>query len=234
MRKLGFFRFLPVLLGVAFIAVFVLLSGRTREARNFSIDDYVARWEVFHNGRLTHYEFRERAFGAGRLTTRWLNMSTMQMESRTVDATMGEIRQSGGQLSFRINRTTYVYRPQDAWGVTDPPPPAFVGALPILTWFDVGTVQVHTRDTPPHAVTVVMHLAHEPGDTITSGELHDRRIQLQAFAKRYFASRFAEELRPENEARLRLDIRNILNDSYLDQARIRDVDFVRLDVEATL
>jgi len=129
--------------------------------------------------------------------------------------------------------TVRVMRPEGrAQTVTDPMSP-FVGALPMLTWFDVGTITTQTRDTPPHTVTVVMHLAHDPGDTVTSGELHSRRIPLQAFARRYFASRFAEELRPENEARLRLDIRNIINDRYLNQARIRDVDFVRLDVMET-
>jgi len=106
----------------------------------------------------------------------------------------------------------------------------FVGAQPVLTWFDLGSVTTQTWETPQQTVTVVMHLGHEPGDTVTSGELFSRRVQLQAFTRRYFAGKVADDLRPENELRLRREIMDILNTRYLSNARVRDVDFVRLDV----
>jgi len=107
----------------------------------------------------------------------------------------------------------------------------FMAVPPQWSWFtDIGTVNTQTIDTPPRTVSVVMHLGFEQGDATTSSELFGRQIPLQAFTRNYFAQRTADELRPENEARLRREIMDILNTRYLDRARIRDVQFVRLDV----
>ena len=114
--------------------------------------------------------------------------------------------------------------------ITDPASP-YIGTLPVLTWFTgIGTITTQTRDSSPTSVTVIMHLGHDVGDTVTSGELFNRQHELRDFTRRYFASRFAEELRPENEARLRREIEETLNTRYLNNARVRRVVFERLDV----
>jgi len=114
--------------------------------------------------------------------------------------------------------------------ITDPMSP-YVGTLPVLSWFTgIGTITTQTRDSTPTNVTVVMQLGHDVGDTVTSGELFNRQHELRDFTRRYFASRFAEELRPENEARLRREIMEILNTRYLSNARVRNITFERLDV----
>jgi len=114
--------------------------------------------------------------------------------------------------------------------VTDPASP-YVGTMPILQWFTgIGTINTQTRDATPTTVTVVMQLGHDLGDTVTSSELFSRQHELRDFTRRYFASRFAEELRPENEARLRREIMEILNTRYLNNARVRNITFERLDV----
>jgi len=127
-------------------------------------------------------------------------------------------------ITVRVTRTD-----GRAQTITEPGSP-FEAIMPALTWFDLGTITTNTRDATQTTVTVSIFLGHDIGDTVTSGELFNRRIPLQAFARRYFASRFAEELRPENERRLRTEIRDQLNSVYLNNARVRDVDFVRLDV----
>ena len=114
--------------------------------------------------------------------------------------------------------------------VTDPASP-FVGTQPMLSWFtELGTISTQTRDAVPHTVQIVMHLGFDQGDQATSSELFGRRIQLQDFTRRYFAGKVVEELRPENEARLRREIIDILNTRYLTNARVRSVAFERLDV----
>jgi flagellar FliL protein len=114
--------------------------------------------------------------------------------------------------------------------ITDPMSP-YVGVTPILQWFTgIGMITTQTRDNTPTTVTVVMHLGHDQGDTVTSSELFGRQHELRDFTRRYFASQFAEDLRPENEARITREIMDILNSRYFNNARVRRIVFERLDV----
>jgi len=130
--------------------------------------------------------------------------------------------------------TVRVMRPDGrAQTITDPASP-YIGQIPILSWFtEIGTITTQTWETPAHTVTVVMRLGFDMGDTVTSGELFSRQHELRDFTRRYFASRTAEQLRPENETRIRREIMEILNTRYLNNARIRNITFERLDVHET-
>jgi len=139
-----------------------------------------------------------------------------------------------GAVIFIVTVTTITVRVMRTDGraqtITDPASP-YVGVMPVMQWFtDIGTINTQTRDSTPTTVSVLMHLGFDQGDTVTSGELFSRQHELRDFTRRYFASRFAEELRPENEARLRREIEEILNTRYLNNARVRRVVFERLDV----
>jgi flagellar basal body-associated protein FliL len=85
-----------------------------------------------------------------------------------------------------------------------------------------------------HTVTVVMNLGFDLGDQATSSELFSRQHELRDFTRRYFASRVASDLTPENEGRLRREIMDTLNTRYLNNARVRSITFQRLDVMETL
>jgi len=114
--------------------------------------------------------------------------------------------------------------------ITDPASP-YIGTQPMLQWFTgIGTVSTNTRDSTPTTVTVIMHLGHDQGDTVTSSELFGRQHELRHFTRNFFATRFAEDLRPENEQRLMREIMEILNTRYLNNARVRRIVFERLDV----
>ena len=120
-------------------------------------------------------------------------------------------------------------RERTAWSV-DPNSP-FVATPPQLSWFtDIGTINTQTRDSPPRTVSVVMNLGFDVGDTTASAELFQRQFELRDFTRRFFAQRTAEELRPENELRLKREIMDLLNTRYLTSARIRSITFDRLDV----
>ena len=114
--------------------------------------------------------------------------------------------------------------------VNDPSSP-YIGRKPIYSWYtDIGTVNTRTKDTVNHTVTVVMNIAYDPNDTAASGELNGRRFELQEFVRRYFAGKYAAELGPENEARLKQEIKEMLNTRYLDTAKVREIAFIRLEV----
>jgi len=107
----------------------------------------------------------------------------------------------------------------------------YIGQTPILQWFtDIGQITTQTRDIPAHTVTIIMQLGYDMGDTATSSELFSRQHELRDFTRRYFGQRAAAELRPENEARLRREIMEILNTRYINSAGIRNIAFERLDV----
>ena len=119
----------------------------------------------------------------------------------------------------------------DSGDDTEFPVPA-ADSLSALQWFtDVGQITTQTWETPAHTVTVVMQFGYDEDDAVTFGELFSRQHELRDFTRRHFAGRSAEELRPENEASLRREIMETLNVRYLNNARIRDIRFERLDVE---
>jgi len=230
MRKFIFF--------ATFLTAGLMFLGCARTVKNLTVDEArgVMSWEVSRRGRLTEYEFRGNAFGDGRLTA--TTRGAFRTETRSVNATMGEIRQSPGRLTFRINGTTYVYRPSGGprttaepgrAAVTDPTSP-FVGALPALEWFtDIGSVTVQTRDGR-YSIEVAMSLGFDQGDQAASSELFARRHELRDFTRRYFSNLNREDLLPDNESRLQREIMDLLNTRYLNNARIRSVAFPTLDV----
>ena len=114
--------------------------------------------------------------------------------------------------------------------VTDPTSP-YMGKRPNYAWYTgIGSVNTKTRDAASHTVTVVMNLGYDQEDVSASSELSQRQYELRDFVRNYFNGKLAEELSPENEPRLKQDIREILNTRFLDTAKIRLVLFDRLDV----
>ena len=128
---------------------------------------------------------------------------------------------------FTLRFVTGNGSPQTTTNPEDP----YIGVQPVLQWFtDIGIISTNTRDSTPVSVTVVMNLGFDMGDQATASELFGRQHEIRDFTRRYFASRFAEELVPENEARLRREILDTLNTRYFNNARIRHITFTRLDV----
>jgi flagellar FliL protein len=114
--------------------------------------------------------------------------------------------------------------------VTDPSSP-YIGRRPIFSWYtDIGPVTTRTKDEINHSVSVVMNIGYDQTDTTAYAELAGRKFELQDFVRRYFASKYAEELRPENEERLKQEIRETLNKRYLETTKVRDITFTRFDV----
>jgi len=140
-----------------------------------------------------------------------------------------------GALLFIVTVSVITYNIMNDGGkkqtnVTDPSSP-YIGRKPVFEWYtDIGTVTTRTRDESGYSVSVVMNIGYDKTDVAAYSELSGRKVELQDFVRRYFAGKLAEDLKPENEERLKTEIKETLNKRYLENARVRDIAFTKFDV----
>jgi len=107
----------------------------------------------------------------------------------------------------------------------------FVGARPQYSWFStIGVVRTTTDDAVPYSVVVDMVIGYDMGDNNSAAELTARLPELQDFVRSFFRSKTADELKPENEAKLKQEIVEALNTRVLNSARVKMITFKQLDV----
>ncbi len=101
----------------------------------------------------------------------------------------------------------------------------------ILDWYNsLGQIRTKTSDVNPSSVIVDVVLGYKKEDKATSTEITQRTVELKDFLRRYFTQKSVDELKPQNEEALRIEIRNAINDSILSSSKIKDVRFLTLDV----
>jgi flagellar FliL protein len=101
----------------------------------------------------------------------------------------------------------------------------------VLDWYtSLGQISTKTSDSIPASVIVEVVLGYKVDDKTTATEITQRQIEIKDFLRRYFTGKTAAELRPNNEAKLQMEIRNTINDDILSTSRIKDVKFLTLDV----
>jgi len=114
--------------------------------------------------------------------------------------------------------------------VTDPSSP-YVGKRPEYGYYDnINSISVRTRDVPASSVTVEMIIGYDLTDSAAITELASRRFELRDFVRRYFASKSAADLMPDKEDQLKTEIREMLNQRFLDSRGARVILFNRLDI----
>jgi flagellar FliL protein len=107
----------------------------------------------------------------------------------------------------------------------------YIGTRPQYSWSTIiGTVRATTKDPVPHSIVVNMVLGYSLNDAAAQTEIIGRQYELRDFVRRYFSSKYAEDLVPENEGRLKQDIIEKLNTSVLDTAKVRSITFDQLNV----
>ncbi|MDR1506086.1 MAG: flagellar basal body-associated FliL family protein [Treponema sp.] len=110
------------------------------------------------------------------------------------------------------------------------PTAEFIGTRPQYAAFTlIGQLNTRTRDRN-HTVVVEMLIEYDLNNNAAATELTARVNQLRDFTRNYFASKYADDLRPEHEEELKVEIREILNTRYLDTAKARNILFNKLDV----
>ena len=138
-----------------------------------------------------------------------------------------------GALIFIVTVAVITYnilsRRGESQTVLDPTS-EYIGTRPQFSTYSlIGQVNTRTRDRL-HTVVVDMLLEYDLNNNAALTELNGRVDQLRDFTRNFFAGKYHDELRPENEDRLKQEIREILNTRFLDTARVRGVLFNRLDV----
>lgn len=107
----------------------------------------------------------------------------------------------------------------------------YVGKREVLSWYSsLGSIRTKTSDTLPASVVVEVVLGYKIDDKATSTEITSRQIEIKDFLRRFFTEKTVSELRPQNEDKLRIEIRNSINDDILSTSKIKDVRFLTLEV----
>ena len=110
------------------------------------------------------------------------------------------------------------------------PTSEYIGTRPQFATFSlIGSFNTRTRDQT-HMVVVDMLIEYDLNNTAAQTELNGRVDQLRDFTRNYFASKYYNDLMPENEDRIKQEIREILNNRFLDTAKARGILFNKLDV----
>lgn len=105
----------------------------------------------------------------------------------------------------------------------------------VLDWYtSLATIRTRTIDTVPASVVVDLALGYKQGDNTASAEITSRLVELNDFLRRFFAQKTIAELQPQNEERLKQEIKNAINDEILSNSKVRDVAFRQLDVTPQL
>ncbi|MDR3337027.1 MAG: flagellar basal body protein FliL [Treponema sp.] len=111
------------------------------------------------------------------------------------------------------------------------PASAYVGTRPQFQIFSsISPVRTRTKDTTPYSVVVDMIIGYDLNDKNAQTELTGRLYELQDFVRSFFSGKYAAELQPENEARLKQEILEALNTRILDTSSARIILFKQLDV----
>ena len=101
----------------------------------------------------------------------------------------------------------------------------------ILDWYtSLGAIRTKTSDDTPASVVVDIALGYKKDDKATSTEITQRSIELKDFLRRYFTEKTVAELKPQNEQKLKIELRNAINDEILSSSKIKDISFLQLDV----
>lgn len=106
------------------------------------------------------------------------------------------------------------------------------GVREYYDWYkSIGVIQTTTCDPIPATVRVNVFLGYKKDDKATSTEITQRSVEIKDFLRRYFSGKTAAELKNvDNEDKLKMEIRNGINDKVLSGSKIRDVSFDQKDV----
>jgi flagellar FliL protein len=139
-----------------------------------------------------------------------------------------------GALAFIVTVSVITYNILNKGGASQtvvPENSPYVGARPEYSYFNaIGLIRANTKDEVPHSVVVDMVIGYDQNDNASATELTTRLPELRDRVRNFFRSKTAEELRPENEERVKLEIIELLNTKVLSKARARIITFNQLDI----
>lgn len=105
----------------------------------------------------------------------------------------------------------------------------FVQTREVLDWYTIETIRTKSSDASPASVIVDVVLGYKSQDKVASTEITQRKIEIKDFIRRYFTQKSVNELKPQNEREMQIEIRNSINDDILTSSKIKDVRFMGLE-----
>ena len=138
-----------------------------------------------------------------------------------------------GPLIFFVTIVVVTVNIMNGGGKSQSPIPLseeYTGQREVLAWFSqaLGTIQTRTADPIPASVVVDVALGYDGADKIAPTELSSRIIELKDFLRSYFQWKTADELK--NEAKVKIELRNAINDNILTKSKIKDVRFIKYEI----
>lgn len=101
----------------------------------------------------------------------------------------------------------------------------------ILDWYtSLGLIKTKTMENNPSNIQVDVVLGYNINDKTASNEIEQKSDKIKKFLTQYFTQKTSEDLRPQNEENLKIEILNGINDSILSSSKIKDVRFMQFDV----
>jgi flagellar FliL protein len=113
---------------------------------------------------------------------------------------------------------------------TDPASPYMSKRPEYASFTLIGPVTTRTKDPVNYSVTVDMIIQYDLNNNAAQTELTSRQYELRDFVRSYFSAKYAAELQPEGETKIKQEIREILNTRFLDTAKVRNILFNKFDV----
>jgi flagellar FliL protein len=116
-------------------------------------------------------------------------------------------------------------------GAAIPQTEAYAAIKPIFSYYDgIGSVSTRSRDPTPYNIVASPVLEDDMNDNATQSELIARKVQLIDFFLNYFSGKYQSELQPENRTKIKEEIKELMNTTMLDKARVRGVLFTQFDL----
>lgn len=104
----------------------------------------------------------------------------------------------------------------------------YSGLREVLEWSTMPPVQTRSSDEIPATVSVEVVFGYTIGDKFTPNELTERQVELKDFLRSFFQRKTAAELK--NEEKIKIEIRNYVNDNILSKSKIKDVRFTKYEI----
>jgi flagellar FliL protein len=110
---------------------------------------------------------------------------------------------------------------------------SFQAASPIYAYVTtIGEIRTRTIDAEPASVVVKINLGFDSADKEGPTEITQRLYQIRDYLRGYFSNKKAEELAPQNEAALKMELKEGLNNLLKKNGAIKEVLFETLNVVA--
>ena len=105
----------------------------------------------------------------------------------------------------------------------------YTGLREVLQWYQaVGTIQTRTTDSITASVVMDVAFGYTFDDKVTPAELSSRLVEIKDFLRSFIQRKTAAELK--NEEKIKIEIRNYINDNILSKSKIKDVRFTKYEI----